>query len=124
MARRFVDIGKILTVPRHTVRKIVRTFVENGCNFANLGHQRVRFAMFSVRLSRILTNANLLQEWSPFSCKERVQMIERMWGVTTTPKTLAKFYREHQISYKSAKQVYKQAYKNAALEADRKVYAY
>lgn len=51
-------------------------------------------------------------------------MIQRLWNVTTTPKTLAKFYKENNIRYKTAKQVYNKAITDRdRLEAERREYS-
>ena len=49
--------------------------------------------MFDADTRRILLSEEILEAWMPFSCKERVALIARMWGVQTTGKTLAAFYR-------------------------------
>ena len=52
----FSEIGRKLRISEVTVRKLIRTFIRKGYNFERLGHQRIRFAKFSPRLCRVLTN--------------------------------------------------------------------
>ena len=39
------------------------------------------FQMIDARLKRRLLSAKLLQEWAPFSIRERAELIRRLWNV-------------------------------------------
>ena len=118
-------IGKRLKIGESTIRHFLKAFIAKGCSFQRLGHSaRTRFSMFDADTRRILLSEEILEAWMPFSCKERVELIARMWDIRTTGKTLAKFYRENDIRFKSTKQAYKRAIENRdELEEERREFA-
>ena len=80
--------------------------------------------MISDELKEILLSEEILEAWMPFSCKERVELIDKMWDVKLTGKTLSRFYTENNVHYKTTKQVYRKAIENrSSLEKERKDFA-
>ena len=80
--------------------------------------------MISEELKGILLSDELLEMWMPFSCKERAELIVKMFGVKLTGKTLSRFYTHNNVHYKTCKQVYKRAIENrVTLEQERKEFA-
>ena len=70
------------------------------------------FQMISARLRRTLLSARLLQDWAPFSVRERAQIINRLWGVQLTWTVLQRFYVANNVTYKRNKEVFAKARRN------------
>ena len=80
--------------------------------------------MINDELKEILLSNEILEAWMPFSCRERVELIEKMWDVKLTGRTLSRFYTENSVHYKTTKQVYRKAIENrSSLEKERKTFA-
>ena len=104
------EIGRRLRIGESTVRRFLNKFIQVGCSFERLGHkERGKFKMFPETVRRQLLDDGVLEAWMPFSLKERIQLIERLFHITTSPKTLGQFYREHHVQYKTTKQCYRRA---------------
>ena len=68
-----------------------------------LNLKRGRFREIPDNVKEMLVKPALLYEWSPFSIKERVELIERVWNVKTSPTQLARFYKAKGVKYLAAK---------------------
>ena len=120
----YADIGRKLHIDEATIRHFLRVFNAKEQSFERLGHRRQKFGMFSDRIKRTLLSPEILEAWQPFSCRERCEIIFRLWEVDTSAKTLACFYRHNNVTYKTTKQAYRRAIQNRAeLEVDRREFA-
>ena len=119
------EISRQLRLPWTTVKDFLNRFHRVGSDFeATQANRRHKFMSIPPRLRRALISKKLLQEWAPYSIKERVDMIERVWQFKMSTTQLAKLYRHHLIKYRAAKQVYRYSITNAArLERQRKEFA-
>ena len=70
-----------MTIHCSTVRKTINLFIAKGYVFEAMLNPKKPFQMIDDRLRRRLLSARLLQEWAPFSIRERAEMIRRLWNV-------------------------------------------
>ena len=77
-------------------------------------------------MKEILLREKTIQDWSPFTLAERVQIMQKVWGerVKISVTTLRKFYQNHNVRFRTARQAYKLAMnKREELDAERKEFA-
>ena len=70
-----------MTIPYSTVETTIKKFNAKGYDFDAMMNPKKPFLMINERLKRRLLSAKLLQEWAPFSIRERAQLIRRLWDV-------------------------------------------
>ena len=59
----------------------IKKFNAKGYDFEAMMNPKKPFLMIDERLKRRLISAKLLQEWLPFSIRERAELIRRLWNV-------------------------------------------
>ena len=122
--RSYGVIGALLRIPKVTVFDVCRAFQQRGHDIDRLGHKRDRFKVVTPRIKRSLLSVKLLQDWAPFTLKERSEIIKRIWNVTLSATHLRRFYVEHGIRFRQAKHVYKTSIiRQDYLDRERKKFA-
>ena len=120
----YLEISKRLHIQQSSVRALVIRFCARGHSFERLKPTWPKFKMLSPELQQMLLSPELLQEWAPFTLKERSHITKRVWGVYIAPSHLALFYRTNGVRLRQAKKVFRYVcMNNAALEVDRKAFA-
>ena len=121
---KMADVARQLRIAKSTVSLNIRRFIGGGFNLDAMQSKKKSFLKVPARLQRVLLSAKVLQEWSPFSMKERVQIIERVWDYTTNVSFLSRFYKAHKIKYLRAKEVYMRALRmKDSLDRERSLFA-
>ena len=107
------------------MRKTINLFIAKRFDFGAMLNPKKPFLMIDARLKRRLLSAKLLQEWAPFSIRERAEMIRRLWNVQLTWTVLHKFYVANNVRYLRNKEVFHKALRNRAeLGEERKGFAF
>ena len=120
----FRQIGKKLRIAFETVRRTIRVFEQRGYHFDRLSTKRQRFKIMTARLKRHLLSKSLLEHWAPYAIHERAKMMEELFGVSMSRAHLTRFYRQHGVSFLTAKLRYRYAQLNRPrLDAKRKQFA-
>ena len=101
-----------LTIHYNTVQYVLKLFQSRGYDFDAMMRPKKPFLMIDDRLKRKLLSAKLLQEWAPFSVRERAQIIRRVWGVQLTWTVLQRFYVANGVKYLRNKEVFAKAQRN------------
>ena len=106
-----------------TIRHIVQSFVAKGHRF-EVPPRAPKLQKVAPRVRQALLTPELLQEWAPYTLKERVELIRRVWGVSVSDKYLSLFYRHNGVRLRQAKKVYRFAQQNSRqLAEERKAFA-
>ena len=76
--------------------------------------RRKRFECISSDIQRTLLNDKLLQLWRNYTLRERVVIIQTIYGnrVKISQESLRRFYHQHKIKFRATKQVYWQSMEN------------
>ena len=110
-----MEASRKLMIRQPTLSKMLKRFRQSGHDISRLYPKRVPFRMISPRLKRTLLSKQLLQEWGPFSIKERVRIIDRVWQQKINWATLINFYKAHKVKYLRSREVYSKALRTRAV---------
>ena len=118
------QIAAKLYMPWSTVRGIITRFVAAGYRFSAFERAQRRFGCIKAEIQEKLLDAATLREWKPYSLRERLIMMDRLWNVKISFNTLQCFYKSHSLSYKSCKAVYRTYLERQPhLDAERRRFA-
>ena len=113
-----------LRIPYATVYNNLKKFVSNGHSFEVFVKRSNRFSFLSARVKQFLVDKRTLQKWAPYTIVERCAMVRRLFGESLGRTTLQRFYKSHDISFRSCKSVYRTYLtRQPQLEAQRKEFA-
>ena len=122
--RTVAEICRPLRLAWTTVYDYLNRFQARDCDFERSMIRcpsLTKFGSIPSRLLRKLISKKLLQEWAPYTIRERVAIIQRVWDFKMSTTQLEKVYKHHGIKHRAAKQVYRYSITNAdRLEGQRK----
>ena len=116
----YAAIAKQLRLPISTVVNVLRRFVSRDHDLDKLQVRRRQFAMITPAVKAALLNTELLQRWSPYTMRERVEIIHRTFDVSLCIQTLQRFYKKFGIAHRAAKVRYRYEQVESVLMAERR----
>ena len=106
------SVSRKLMIPVSTVGFVVSQYERRGYSFDSLARPKGRFTRISNEVKQRLLSPAVLNAWVAFSLTERVEIIERHWGLKLSRSSLRNFYKANGVSYSHGQQVYRAALKN------------
>ena len=92
-------VARLLRIPRSTVQNCLRKFVDGGSTLSVFVRPARQFLVIQPRLKRVLLHKATLQQWAPFSIRERLEIIRILYREKMSYATLRSFYKAHKVSY-------------------------
>lgn len=85
---RLCDLSRALRLHPCTILHFLRNFDQRGRDLSKFKFKSTRFSFMSERLKRFLCEKHILQEWAPYSIKERCFFIQRVFNESVSKTTL------------------------------------
>ena len=104
------EAAQLFRMPFSTAAALLRQFAANDCDlFCFKAQSRPRFKMLTEATKKLLLDPNILQQWSAYSIKERVKLLEERYRTKISKNRLTAFYRENGVRYRQLKKVYRES---------------
>ena len=102
------DISRQLRIACTSIRNILKRFIDRGCTIEALVEKRSRRfeRVLPPYAQEFLLKSETLQQWQPFSIKERCLILLRLFGLQISFSSLQKFYQLNNIRYLTAGRCY------------------
>ena len=101
------QIAVKMRMPWSTVNGIIGRFVSAGHSLDAFTRAPRHFKVIPDAVQSDLADEATLRTWKSYSLRERIIMIEALYGIKISFNTLQSFYKARNISHKSCKAVYR-----------------
>lgn len=106
--RTISQVAHQLRMPWSTVQRIIRKFVAGGHSLDLLVAKKPRhFNCIPPLVKKLLLSQDLLQTWSPYSIKERTQLLRTQMNCKISADSLWQFYLKSGIRFRTGTAVYR-----------------
>ena len=104
------EVAQLFRMPISTAAGLLRQFRTSACDLCCFNIRcRPRFKMLAESTKKLLLDPNILQQWSAYSIKERVKLLEERYQTKISKNRLTAFYRENGVRYRQLKKVYRES---------------